>query len=620
MRLLNTTTEEARDFLPHDVPRYAILSHTWGEEEVTFQHLESKNFQHLKGYPKLHGSCRVARTEGYDWIWIDTCCIDKTSSAELSEAINSMFVWYRDSDVCYAYLGDVTYNVDDPPSAPGRQVDGLERALRKSRWFRRGWTLQELVAPSIVVFLNAAWSELGTKASLGREIAAITGIDHDVLGPRRSSVRAALDQCSIAQRMSWAWNRKTTRLEDMAYCLLGIFDVNMPLLYGEGDKAFFRLQKEILNQVEDDMTIFVWAWPSGGEGSRSFSGLLAHSPMCFRGYGDVRPYPIKGDKRYDLLDRRDGKVTKNLIQLFLRNIYPGFRISGRHGISKDADDDDDGGLYQSYNDLTSLGGMKIPNATSSTQRRPRIVLLDCWTPAGQVGLLMDYAERCWYLSRHYPGRIDNKPILLRPADLPVPGGMSRESVDCALILKETSMPLINPLYREVRVTMPICQYGYFAREVRQLFQGGMEDTRYVLLKEEEIDDEYGTSFDEFDFTLLLLSLPPPADGNTVGDDAEMPPFLLACFRTAGAIAPDTSIAVDMLRLEHGSQEELETAEVIEWCERVKDVAESGYEQTERQMVASQTRMSLSARFDLVIKNRPSPEGVQAVVLLEETAS
>ncbi|KAK0723609.1 heterokaryon incompatibility protein-domain-containing protein, partial [Lasiosphaeria miniovina] len=265
MRLLNTSNEQAKEFLG-DIPRYSILSHTWGQEEVSLSDLlrGPDHFRGLSGYAKIAGACAVARREGFDWIWIDTCCIDKSSSAELSEAINSMFNWYKDADVCYAYLSDV--------------LDLDLDVFAASRWFKRGWTLQELIAPAVVVFLGSTWRELGTKASLAVEIASITGIDTQVLSPQPAamdrswtaryygrwtaryyptSIRAVLDECSVAQRMSWAARRVTSRPEDQAYALMGLFGVNMPLLYGEGSKAFIRLQREIMNQ-SDDMSIFVW--------------------------------------------------------------------------------------------------------------------------------------------------------------------------------------------------------------------------------------------------------------------------------------------------------------------------------------------------------------------------
>jgi hypothetical protein len=162
-------------------------------------------------------SCAQAATDGFELVWIDTCCIDKTKSAGLSEAINSMFNWYRDATECYIYLADVT-GVHD---------------MDKSRWFTRGWTLQELIAPESAIFFNKEWSDFGTKSSLAENISSITNIPVQVLlhqkGPRYS----------VAQVMSWTAKRQTTRVEDLGYCLLGIFGVNMPMIYGEGEQAFF---------------------------------------------------------------------------------------------------------------------------------------------------------------------------------------------------------------------------------------------------------------------------------------------------------------------------------------------------------------------------------------------
>ena len=193
--------------------------------------------------PKLLSVCAFAHDHGYEYIWTDTCCIDKTSSAELSEAINSMHTWYARSSVCYAYLQDV--GDDEDPAMYGSQ-------FRTSKWFTRGWTLQELVAPRNVVFLSQQWSVLGTKASLETVIEEITGIDGDVL-----THQTALHSVSVAQRMSWAAERETTRVEDRAYSLLGVFGIHMPTIYGEGDQAFVRLQEEILRRIPDQ-TLFAW--------------------------------------------------------------------------------------------------------------------------------------------------------------------------------------------------------------------------------------------------------------------------------------------------------------------------------------------------------------------------
>ncbi|KAI0326717.1 hypothetical protein GY45DRAFT_66639 [Cubamyces sp. BRFM 1775] len=182
-------------------------------------------------HPKVRNCCVLVAKHGYRWIWNDACCIDKISSTDLSEAINSMFMWYAKSDVCYAYLYDVPDNDRYEAGSP----------FYNSRWFTRGWTLQELVAPTAVVFVSQDWIVLGTKTELVHHLHAITGIDAAILLRRRE-----LAEVSIARKMSWASYRVTTKVEDEAYSLMGIFGVNMPTIYGEGRAAFYRLQEEIM--------------------------------------------------------------------------------------------------------------------------------------------------------------------------------------------------------------------------------------------------------------------------------------------------------------------------------------------------------------------------------------
>lgn len=257
MRLLNVETLQLEDALCTSTtwPLHTILSHTWEDGEVSFQDLQSGNANGLPGYRKLRGCCNKSRREGFAHTWIDTCCIDKSSSAELSEAINSMFNWYAKAQVCYAYLSDVDGLGDDHPSQPSS-------SFRKSRWFTRGWTLQELLAPLEVVFLNKDWVEIGTKTTLASVISSITQIAPGALDRPLCGSETVPHPCrgySVAQKMSWAAFRKTTREEDRAYSLLGLFGVNMPLLYGEGgEKAFARLQQEIMKQSSDD-SLFAWS-------------------------------------------------------------------------------------------------------------------------------------------------------------------------------------------------------------------------------------------------------------------------------------------------------------------------------------------------------------------------
>ncbi|PMD18466.1 hypothetical protein NA56DRAFT_527872, partial [Hyaloscypha hepaticicola] len=242
MRLLDTKTLEFREFYQSQLPEYAILSHTWRHgEEVSFQEMSSKDRELKKVFAKIKKTCKVARIHDLDYAWVDTCCTDKSSSAELNEAINCIYQWYSDAKRCYVYLDDLAAGHD------------LEKDLPDCRWFTRGWTLQELLAPrkaSRVHFFDKDWNYRGSKQRLSSIISTCTGIREEVL-----LKKVALKDFLVAERMSWAASRKTTRTEDNAYCLLGVFDVAMPLLYGEGMKLFQRLQAEIVKH-NNDLTIF----------------------------------------------------------------------------------------------------------------------------------------------------------------------------------------------------------------------------------------------------------------------------------------------------------------------------------------------------------------------------
>ena len=213
---------------PHSSQPNTFLSPIWEDRKL---------------HPKIRDACAIARTAGYRYIWIDSCCIDKSSSSELSEAINSMYHWYGRSAMCYAYLADVP---------PGEDPRAARSSFRRSRWYTRGWTLQELIAPGQVLFLSSDWNVIGSKHTLSDVIEEITGIADEALLHMKP-----LDDFSVAQRLSWAAARKTTRVEDRAYSLLGVFSINMPILYGEGDLAFRRLQEEILRRIPDQ-SLFAW--------------------------------------------------------------------------------------------------------------------------------------------------------------------------------------------------------------------------------------------------------------------------------------------------------------------------------------------------------------------------
>jgi hypothetical protein len=266
-------------FTSQNEPDYAILSHTWSTSEVSFQDILLGKAPDRKGYQKIKNCCEQAARHGFKYLWVDTCCIDKSSSAELQEAICSMYKWYKNARICYVYLEDF-----EPWSSPPSK-------LSSCKWFKRGWTLreymvyygantsrflissiEELIAPSSVEFYDSKWDKFGTKASLCEQIADITGIDSLVLCGADPTRR------TVAERMSWASERSTSRIEDTAYSLMGLFDVFMPMLYGEGDRAFIRLQEEIMKQSED-YTIF--AWKCAGPETRH-RGLFAQSPAEFR--------------------------------------------------------------------------------------------------------------------------------------------------------------------------------------------------------------------------------------------------------------------------------------------------------------------------------------------------
>ncbi|RMJ18034.1 hypothetical protein CDV36_002340 [Fusarium kuroshium] len=268
------------------VSDYAILSHRWGkpEDEVSYEDMLAGGYEHKKGYAKLIGCCKQARKDGLRHVWVDTCCINKSSSAELSETITSMFSYYERAKMCYAFLDDVS--LDDDPQ------DGvLPPLFSRSVWFTRGWTLQELIAPTHVKFFDASWSFLGYKTDkwLMPTIESVTGIDSIVL-----NIPATTKVMSIAKKMSWAARRETTRVEDMAYSLMGIFGVYMPPLYGEGTHAFIRLQEAIM-KTSNDQTIFAWTSPPAtplGHGFEHVSTMLALSPSQFRESSNFKPLSL----------------------------------------------------------------------------------------------------------------------------------------------------------------------------------------------------------------------------------------------------------------------------------------------------------------------------------------
>jgi hypothetical protein len=309
-----------------------------GEEEVTFTNINGPDWGKKRGARKIEYGTSQSQKNHVDYIWIDTCCIDKSSSAELSEAINSMYRWYEESEVCYAYLEDVEKDYEDAREDPDEDTsndsikilnENVEYAIRKSRWFTRGWTLQELVAPSQIIFFAKNWSVLGVlgekdnnywqpkrnhwqpKRNLIKLLSSITTIPEAVLAD--PSLRTS---CSVAKKMSWAAHRETTREEDMAYSLLGIFEVNMPLLYGEGYRAFIRLQEEIIKGT-NDQSLFAWGIqrPLHLNDERHIDiEILAPSPAAFALSSKIVPFPSTPDREPYTMTNKGLRIDLRLLE------------------------------------------------------------------------------------------------------------------------------------------------------------------------------------------------------------------------------------------------------------------------------------------------------------------
>jgi hypothetical protein len=324
MRLIDATTLELRNYMDESlIPPYAILSHTWGSDEVTLQQFtdqslkEDSYLKRSQGYWKILQTCQQALGDGISLVWVDTCCIDKTSSAELSEAINSMYRWYQKAHVCYAYLDDVNVYGEDGVQEVVSNVRFSEDELAKSRWFTRGWTLQELIAPTSLSFFGKGWRFLEFKTHLFNTLGRITGIDAKVL-----SGTVPIGDESIAKRMSWMARRTTTRSEDMAYALMGIFDVNMPLLYGEGKKAFIRLQEEIMKDSADHS---LFAWTADGKWLNS---VFASHPSQFSGSSGI--CSRRFDDKYRLEESH--ALTNRGVRIKLRTTPYEARDLFKHGL------------------------------------------------------------------------------------------------------------------------------------------------------------------------------------------------------------------------------------------------------------------------------------------------
>ncbi|PIB00559.1 Vegetative incompatibility protein HET-E-1 [Cercospora beticola] len=247
MRLLNIETFQFTSFRENNRPKYVILSHRWVEDhEVTLQDVQEGKNTHFSGYEKIVQFSGFVKEHmpGIEWLWVDTCCINKDNSAELSESLNLMFDWYHNAEMCIAYLADVSNDIESQkPDA--HQVDGknsnVEEHFAQSEWFRRGWTLQELLAPPTVIFVDRTWKIIGNKgASTNGSSAKFAGeglesITTEITGIPEHVLRD-YDTCnkfSPNVKMDWMIGRATTRAEDKAYALFGILGIAPGANYGE---------------------------------------------------------------------------------------------------------------------------------------------------------------------------------------------------------------------------------------------------------------------------------------------------------------------------------------------------------------------------------------------------
>ncbi|KAG2052173.1 hypothetical protein BDR06DRAFT_888562, partial [Suillus hirtellus] len=255
--------EEREDCIRERVKKelkYAILSHRWlpGKQEPLYHQMSKEPKEipddHEPGWKKLQSFCRTAKdVHDCEFAWSDTCCIDKTSSSELDESIRSMFRWYRNAHVCIALLSETA-----DLAALQLQEKGESGEKAVDTWFERGWTLQELLAPSQIKFYGENWKPLiqgstndrGSKVIM-EKIETLTDINMKDL----KSFTPGIDR--VPEKMLWASRRRTTRMEDIAYCLIGIFDISLMITYGEGKRAFFRLMEEIVKRY-DRWDLFLW--------------------------------------------------------------------------------------------------------------------------------------------------------------------------------------------------------------------------------------------------------------------------------------------------------------------------------------------------------------------------
>ncbi|KAI0513252.1 HET-domain-containing protein [Xylaria bambusicola] len=345
MYLLNTETYELRSGLQPTFRQegYAILSHRWVGQEITFDQLKDETLglrfstapARTPQVDKICGAAQTARDLGIKWIWIDSCCVDRANAVEQTESINSMFKWYRDAKVCIAYLSDVQKQEPHNDVPTPERFDSLERQ-GPSIWFSRGWTLQELLAPRNMRFYDKDWNFIGTKITQSHTLERITGIDSHYLTGEKHFATAC-----IATKMSWMAGRTTTRIEDIAYSMLGIFNITMATQYGEGIRAFMRLQETLLSTSRDE-SLFAWRMPERDAGIRSIRdanqdiawdsdewGLLALSPDWFKDSAHVTTeHPPDVERPLKSFEMTQGGIIAPISKVYWSRLYQCLLIIG----------------------------------------------------------------------------------------------------------------------------------------------------------------------------------------------------------------------------------------------------------------------------------------------------
>jgi hypothetical protein len=285
--------------------QYATLSHRWGGKEPLLQDIQGKSvydseLDPVGGITKLRSFCKTAHDAGYNWAWSDTCCIDRSNNVELQESVNSMFVWYHHSALTIVYLSDV------PPSS----VSG---ALARSAWNTRGWTVQEFIAPKVILFYQNNWTlylddhtpNHKESAAIMQELKNATGIDPAAVADFRPSMNGA------REKLHWASTRVTTHQEDIVYSLFGIFGVRLPVDYGEKQsKALGRLLQEIVTQ-SGDITSLDWVGKSS-----EFNSCLPASITSYE-TSPCKPPPLLEDE----IQTSVSSLRKTVAAGFASNLY-----------------------------------------------------------------------------------------------------------------------------------------------------------------------------------------------------------------------------------------------------------------------------------------------------------